>query len=229
MTYRDLLPALRQTAQRMSGADGELLAAYATLIERLDDVVTAFDPSGDLDGPCALMADEWNVLNEARMLSLVEKVRAGRFAELATGTLADVLGSTEPVGSGYSNGSAIYQWFIPGPAGRLFGWQIQGGQFRLAVITGENDPPLRRDREALVERLYESFFDFTPPPAQSNALTGYTGKKKWLGYEPRFVYRGASLAPATTWRDLLDLVTWFSRRTLAFVERQQRPPRQEPS
>ena len=226
MTYRDLLRALRQTAQRLPGADRELIEAYTTLVERLDAVAIAYDPARDLDTPASLLADERHVLNEARMLSLVEKLRASRFAELATSALKEHFGCTDPVGSGYSNGSAIYQWFIQGPAGRLFGWQIQGGQFRLVVITSENDPRLRGDREALVERLYESYFDFSPPPGLSNALAGYTGRKTWLGYEPRFVYRYASLAPSTTWRELVGLVLWFSNRALDFVDalRDERAP-----
>jgi hypothetical protein len=31
------------------------------------------------------------------------------------------------------------------------------------------------------------------------------------------VYRHAPVTTATTWRELLELVTWFSRRALDFV------------
>jgi hypothetical protein len=217
VTYRDLLPVLRETAGRLTGSDASLLSAYVEMIGRLDEVATAYDPAAARDAPMALSAEERGFLVQSRLQSLVEKVRAGRFAEVATLALRNEVGDAGAVSSGLTNGSALNDWFVPGPEGRLFGWQVQGGQFRLAVITGPNDPRVRRDREALVKELYEPYFDFTPPEGLVHTLSGYTGKKEWLGFEPAFVYRGASLAPETTWRELLGLATWFTQRTREFV------------
>jgi hypothetical protein len=217
ITHRDLLPALRETARQMSGSDSALVTAYAELVARLDEVARAYDPAVDLDGPAGLTFDEWRLLNESRLLSLVEKVRAGRFAEIAWHSLPGELREIAPVGAGYSNGSAIYQWFIPGPAGRLFGWQIQGGTFRLAVIMGERDPDSIADKVALAEELHKSFFDFGLPDHLAHVLSPYSGRKHWLTYKPSFVYRYRPLAPGTTWNDLLALVAWFSRRAVEYL------------
>jgi hypothetical protein len=217
VVYRDLLPALRETAGNLTGTDGGIVTAYADLVDQLDEVAAAYDPVVDLDGPFMLAPDERGLLNELRLLSLVERVRAGRFAEQATKSLRDRFGGVGPVTTGFSNGYALHDWFLEVEGGRLLGWQIQGGAFRLAVIGGTRDPHVKAGLEALVADLYEPYFDFTPPEHLSHVLSRYRGKKQWLGYKPSFVYRYAEITPATTWRELLELVAWFSRRTLDFV------------
>jgi len=219
VTYGDLLPAFRETAERMVGDDRTLMHAYVALVELLDKVAGAYDPSRDLEVPVMLSTEERESLHEARLLSLVEKVRAGRFAEHADEKLRDGLGATGHVGAGLSNGSAFNEWFVAGPNGRRFGWQIQGGQFRLAVVTGPDDPRARERREALVEDLYASFFDFAVPDSLRDTIGRYADKKAWLGYEPNFVYRFVPLTPGTTWDDLLALVEWFTGRIVSFAQR----------
>lgn len=218
-TYRDLLPALRETADRLSGDEAVLMSSYAEMVGRLDEVARLYDPAGTLHEAVKLSPAERDALSEARLLSLVEKVRAGRFAELATRAIADAHGEIGEVGSGLSNGSGLNEWFIVGPAGRRFGWQVQGEQFRLAIVTGPRDPKDRPRREELVRALYEPFFDFTPPNHLRHALETYRGTKVWLGYAPNFVYRYAEITPNTTWAELLALAVWFTGRTRAFVDR----------
>jgi len=217
ITYRHLLPALQETAQKLTGVDAALIAAYADMIARLIDVAMAYDPGVDLNAPFALSSEEWSMLNDSRLLSLVEKVRAGRFAEIVTNKLMTAIGEVGQVGAGFSNGSAIYQWFMAGQAGRLFGWQVQNGAFRLAVILGDADPRLRADQEALVAKLHSPYFDFSLTDDLRHTLGRYEGRKQWLYYAPSFVYQYRPLAPGTTWNDLLALATWFSRRTLEFA------------
>ena len=216
MTYRDLLPALRETAQQMTSTDSAIVAEYAELVARLNEVARAYDPAEDLDGPIALAAHEWYVLSESRLLSIVEKARAVRFAQIASEALA-ALGEAVPVETGFTNGSGIIQSFATGPAGRLFGWQIQGGTFRLAVIMGEHDPhPIAKKVEMAAE-LYESFFNFELPDHLARMLNPYTGRKVWHRFAPSFVYQHRPLAPEATWNDLLALVAWFSRRTVEYL------------
>ena len=218
VTYRDLLSALRETAGQLSGDEAVLVSSYAAMVARLDEVARLYDPAGTLDEAVRLSRVERDALADARLLSLVEKVRAGRFAVLATRAIGDVLGEVVEVRSGLSNGSGLNDWFLAGPAGRRFGWQVQGEQFRLAIVTGPDDPRDRPRREDLVQDLYEPFFHFTPPDHLRHALEGYTGKKVWLGYEPNFVYRYAEITPSTTWAELLTLAVWFTGRTYAFVD-----------
>jgi hypothetical protein len=217
VTYRNLLPALRETANRLTGADASLVEAYADMVDRLDAVATAYDPAADLHAPIGLLSDERHLLNESRLLSFVEKVRAGRFAEIVTKALATTLGETVPVETGFSNGSGIIQSFVPDPAGRRIGWQVQGGTFRLAVITEEQDRRHLAKQVALVADQYEQYFDFALPDYLAHLLGPYTGRKLWHSFAPSFVYRHRPLAPGITWRELLSLVEWFSGHTLTFV------------
>ena len=223
--YRELLPAFRETAQRLAGADANLVTGYADTVARLDEVAAAYDPACDLNAGVALSPDEWSLLNESRLLPLVEKVRAGRFAEIATNLLTSELGDVSHVTAGFSNGYALHDWFLDDPSGRLLGWQIQGNQFRLAVIGGKADPHLHSGLQTLVAELYESYFDFTLPDHLGNTLCRYRGKKQWLGYQPSFVYRYKELAPEITWSELLNLVTWFSRHALRFAAGLRGDPR----
>jgi hypothetical protein len=217
VTYSDLLSALRKTATRLTDADASLVEAYADLVDQLNAVATAYDPAADLDAPIGLAPGEWNMLNETRLLSLVEKVRAGRFAEIATNVLATELGEVVPLETGFSNGSGIIQSFVTDSAGRRVGWQIQGGTLRLAVITEEQDRRYLAKQVALVADLYEQYFVFTLPDYLAQLLGPYTGRKLWHSFAPSFVYQHRPLAPGTTWNDLLALIEWFSRHTLAYV------------
>jgi hypothetical protein len=217
VTYRKLLPALRETAQRMTGDDAGLLETYVDLVQRLDELATAYAPAANLNAPFALSTDERNLLLELRLLSLVEKVRTARFAELLTRSLPADIGAAGEAGTGYTNGSAIYQWFMPSSAGRRFGWQVQNGAFRLAVIMGARDPEPIARKVGLVADQYSSFFNFEAPGHLAHLLGPYVGRKLWLTYKPSFVYRYRPLAPDTTWNELLALAIWFSRHTHAHV------------
>lgn len=219
LLYRDLLDALRETAHRASADDAQLVSAYAGLVVRLDDVARAYDPAASLDELVLLPASERQHLARERVLSLVEKVRAGRFAQLATSAQPADIARVGPVAAGLSNTTGLSDWFARGQPGRLFGWQVQGSQFRLAIVlTGPHAGP-REAREQLVADHYGDYFKFTPPEALHGTLTPYRGKKPWLGYEPDMVYRYATLTPSATWHDLLDLTTWFSRHAYEYASK----------
>jgi hypothetical protein len=201
----------------LAGADAALIRGYSDLVDWLDTVATAYDPAFDLDATIALSGEEGHVLSESRLVPLVEKVRTARFAGIAAELLTATLGWTLPIETGFSNGSGIIQGFVDGPYGRRFGWQVQGGTFRLAVITEEQDRRNIAKQVSLVAKLYERYFDFTVPHHLSHLLIPYTGRKDWYSFAPGFVYRHRPLAPGTTWNDLLGLADWFSRRAYGFA------------
>ena len=208
--YYDLLDELRETARRVSGDDANLMSAYVELVAQLDAVARAYDPNVNLDEPVLLPAGDREHLARGRVLSLVDKVRVGRFAQLATNALPPEIHRVGPVMAGLYHTIGLNDWFVNGRPGRQFGWQIQGNQFRLAVMfTGPHNKS-REAREQEVTDHYNDYFDFTPPEALKGTLTPYQGKKPFLGYEPDMVYRYATLTPETTWHDLLGLTTWFS-------------------
>ena len=147
--------------------------------------------------------------------------RTNRLAELVRAELDP--GSD--VGAGLSNTTGIVQRFLPGPGGFQLGWQLQGQQFRLAVIVNGKarlaGPGNRTKREELVEREYLDFFDFSAMAlGRPGGLLGdYRGAKPWLGYNPDFVYRYRPIVPSATWAECVELCFHFSRRTADYVAR----------
>jgi hypothetical protein len=208
--YHDLLDELRESARRVSGDDAHLMSAYVELVAQLDIVARAYDPNVNLDEPVLLPPGDREHLAQGRILSLVDKVRVGRFAQLATNAQPPEIHRVGPVAAGLYHTIGLNDWFVKGGPGRQFGWQIQGNQFRLAVMfTGPHNKS-RVAREQEVTDHYNDYFDFTRPEELKGTLTPYQGKKLFLGYEPDMVYRYATLTPETTWHDLLGLTTWFS-------------------
>lgn len=57
-------------------------------------------------------------------------------------------------------------------------------------------------REQLVEASHAAYFDLDGLARAFPGLRPYQGNRRWLGYEPDFVYRYGRLDPATTWDEL---------------------------
>lgn len=224
VAYSDLLPALDETVKQLAGQERELVASYARLVRDLVNIAEALDPLSDLDEPMLLSDEELALLREGRLLPLVLKMRVSRAAEQIRASLSHAL--SVPVGeveANLTNAQGLNSWFIRGPAGRHFGWQAQGQQFRLAVITARRDPKRRDEREAVVKREHHNYFDFTLPTGPlEGLLQPYTGAKEWLGYEPNFVYRYQTLDPSITWRQFVALVTHFSKTAETYVSRESK-------
>lgn len=94
-------------------------------------------------------------------------------------------------------------------ATRGVGWQFQENQLRLQ-ITIEDDKLQggmhRSEREAIVEAEYLDFFDH----ADVEAVLGPELKaktyapRKWLGFNPDFVYRHRPVLPSVSTSNLVD-------------------------
>jgi hypothetical protein len=221
VTYDDLLPPMEETARNLRDDLGSgLVAAYRGLLEKLLAVRDEFDPALSLDEPMTLDMSLRSRLREARILPLVEKMRMSRLAQNITAGLQETTSADHAsIEVGLSNTHGLISWFTPGPRGRQFGWQVQSGQFRLVVVTGPKESVSRRGarlkREALVQREHLAYFDFEVPADLQGTLSGYSGKKEWLGYEPDFVYQYRPLTATTTWRQCADVCLHFSTRAVA--------------
>lgn len=212
VTYADLLPALDETVTRLSSDDSALVAAYAQLVRRLVDLADALDIQHDLDGPVqvdpALTAD----LREARLLSLVRKLQVSRCAAQINERLANADPGLPEVGAALSNTEALMDFFVPSERGRHVGWQIQGSQVRLAMLTGPRDQTSVEGRNRVAAERLE-YFEFDLPGHLASLLTPYLGRKEWLGFGHRFVHRYQSLAPGVTWQQLIELGVELSLRS----------------
>ncbi len=217
--YAELIPALDATARQLSTTEASLVRGYAALVSALVDLAHEFDPARRMNGQMFLAPADVSRLQGGRLLSLVRKLQYGRIALEIEALIPDSHGADiAPVHVGLTNTDGFVEWFLPGPKGRAFGWQAQGVAFRLAGLTSPHDPKPRPAREQVMETDHLDFFDFTLPSHLDGLLIPYAGKKRWLGYEPNFVYRYQRIAPHTSWRQFAEIAAWFTDRTRSYVE-----------
>lgn len=216
ITYRELLPALQASADALEGRERALLAGYTDLVRGLVDVAEGFDIASRLDEHLGLDAGLIEVLREARMLSLVRKLQVARCSALIAEALLGMPGlDGVSVGARLTNTEGLIELFVSAPKGRQFGWQIQGSQVRLVMLTGGRDKKTIAGRnEAAVGQ--EKYFTFDLPDHLAALTTPYRGRKEWLGFGPEFVHRYETLKPDVTWRQLIDLTVHLSVRAHAW-------------
>lgn len=218
VTYEDLIEPLEQTAASLEGDTAALVRGYAGLVGRLVRLTSLVDIGEDLDVPVQLAPDLASMLREFRLLALVRKLQAVRYAAILDARLATDRPGAPSVGAGLTRGEILVECFAPPtPRGRHFGWQVQNGQARLAMITGPKDPQTAAGRDKVAAENQE-YFGFDLPEPLAGLLEPYTGRKQWLGYGHQFVYRYSTLRPGTTWRDLADLGEYLTTRAVSYAE-----------
>ena len=216
VTYDDLVEPLEETAATLRGDTAALVRGYARLVARLVRLTSLVDIGQDLDVPVQLDPDLASMLRESRLFALVRKLQAVRYAGILNSRLA-ARGSDAPqVGAGMTRGEILVECFVPARSGRQFGWQVQNGQARLAMITGPMDPPTVAGRDEVAAEN-EEYFEFDLPEPLAGLLEPYSGRKQWLGYGHQFVYRYSRLRPGTTWRDLVDAGEHLTARAVSYA------------
>lgn len=218
VSYADLVPALDATVARLEPPDASLVAAYARLLRGLVELAYSFDIDRDLDSPLHLDRALNDQLSEARLLSMVRKLRVSRCASLINAELAKSGPGLPEVGAALSNTEGLMDFFVPTNRGRHVGWQIQGRQVRLVMLTGKKDGRTLEGRNRAAAGRPE-YFEFDLPPHLAALLTSYTGKKDWLGFGHEFVHRYQNLTPDVTWRQLVDLGVQLSLRSAEHAQR----------
>jgi hypothetical protein len=216
VTYDDLVEPLEQTAAILEGDAAALVRGYAVLVARLVRLTSLVDIGQDLDVPVQLGPDLASALRESRLHALVRKLQAVRYAAILNSQRTAGGSGAPVVGAGLTRGEIFVECFAPAQSGRQFGWQVQNGQARLAMITGPADPPTVAGRD-MVAAENKEYFDFDVLEPLDGLLEPYSGRKQWLGYGHQFVYRYAKLRPGTTWRDLVDIGEHLTARAVSYA------------
>lgn len=217
VTYEDLVEPLEQTAASLEGDTAALVRGYAGLVARLVRLTSLVDIGENLDVPVQLDPDLASMLRESRLLALVRKLQAVQYTAILNARLAASRPGAPSVGAGLTRGEILVECFAPTRRGRQFGWQIQNGQARLAMITGPKDPQTVAGRDKVAAENQE-YFEFDLPEPLAGLLESYAGRKQWLGYGHQFVYRYSTLRPGTTWRDLADVGEYLTTRAVSYAE-----------
>ena len=195
--YDKLADALDSQVASIRAANafaGDLIKHYVTLINLL---VELFDLLGRpaLDEPLLLNPPVMNSLKRVRVSAGVQKARASYIAQLVHKAVKnEEWSSSIRVKYDFSDSTSLVEGFCYQEtdendlAGDALGWQIQGKQYRLAVITSRLP---RREREIYVTERYLDWFDFTLIGAVTGDHVVRSGRKNlnFQGYDPDFVYR----------------------------------------
>jgi len=199
----------------------ETMRHYSQAVGLLSDLVerVVVKEAGET---VALSPDVKSALKDDRLKSSMAKLRARSIAQRIRQVLNNngILDGT--VKSDLTNGSPLIEWFcsLDRAPGMRFGWQLQGNQFRLALITPHLSGRSTVDRQARFSfaKSHEDLFEFDyldsllgtmgsspkPFPKPANPLA-------FNRYDPDFVYR-YKLAPAITVEQLASAAVAVARR-----------------
>jgi hypothetical protein len=131
----------------------------------------------------------------SRLLTSFGKIRSACVAKMVSEALRQHGFHDLTVKSDFSNQNPLLEVFQPVPlgTGALAGWQLQGDQFRRAVILphleGRTEESLRRRFEVARENM--QFFDFAPIDEILGTVGKHTEpvKKEFGKFDPAFVHR----------------------------------------
>lgn len=228
LSYDDLAERvqLAATAIRASRAGeaafgADLLEHYARFVRMMRQLATAVgeplvDEGVELDGVVI------EHLRRIRLHDALSKARARTLVNVLRRELGDEING-RPVTwkSDFTRGNVLIEAFAPTADGDRVGWQLQGGQWRLAVISGSHagrTGELRAARHTYVADRYGTWFDFAPvtevvgPAAVPRAeLAGDFNR-----YDPDFVYRYRPV-PRLTVAQLRELARQYQARASIWV------------
>jgi hypothetical protein len=237
--YADLADAIDA---QLSGIDtsnfaGQVVRHYAYFIRLLQRVMdTVGSPAGG--DPLQLPRNQAQLLEAIRMDAAVQKARASWVAAEIRRQLGRDAGEVR-INSGFTNGRALVEGFCEVPdvvdafeadphKRDSIGWQLQGDQFRLAVITykfPQRSPSARRERETYVQNNYAEWFsldDYVTVTERTSPLvaTRRRGGEETLfqGYDPNFSYRYVRCSGLNV-DQIVRLGTTYSRAAIKYVQR----------
>jgi len=172
---------------------------YSLVVELLSDLVdhVVVMDSGEM---VHLPTDVSDALGDDKLASTMAKFRARSVANRIKQALYTSGISIGTVKSSLTNALPLIEWFCEAnrAPGSRTGWQLQGSQFRLALIAPHLSGRTPSDRQARFEfaKLNEDLFDFSPldqilgtqgvevkPLPKPNSPLGFNR------YDPDFVYR----------------------------------------
>jgi hypothetical protein len=184
MSYAELITLLRPTVSAVTAADsyaGETLSRWLHLMGLLEELVKLVGLPGR-DEPVSLPANLRAELAQAKLDAPIQKMRF-HGVRLA---LAPELAGVE---AGMTRGEGLVQWFVRDEGELWWGWQLQGEQFRLALIVPKGHPGngdgsthrVIREQEAAAHPEFYAFGEI--PGSEPQHSAGF------LHYKPGFVYR----------------------------------------
>jgi hypothetical protein len=194
VSYAELAERIRASLPTNASYEVETMRRYADLVGDLHQLVAAVRVKRD-DEPIWLGEDVLSAISSSQMRAALQKSRAQRVADV----VAKALPGPDGPKASMSNATPLvelFQYAFLGGVHAHFGWQLQGNQFRRAVVYHDaaikgRDEASRRAREEL-SRQHPEFF--TLPTAISATRSG---RKEFNHFAPNFVYQYAKVGGLT--------------------------------
>lgn len=227
LSYNDLKARLQQQTKAVKARDrysGETLAHYCNFIHLLTafaGTVAIRDPSEQFE----LSPRVRQLLESVRLHDAAQKMRAHAVTSELRKRIAHE-GVNVPamwVGTGFTNKRSIIEFFIvfrrtTDNEEDAIGWQLQGSQWRLAMVLGSlagRTPEARKRREDVAAT--SDWFDFD---LVENVLPQAKGTgqrtRTFLRFDPSFIYQ-YRLIPHATVQQIIDLGMSYIHKALAWV------------
>lgn len=205
VSYADLADGLEAVRGRIVGFDGDLVEHYCYLIRSLHRLAAMAGQVGP-DDPISVDPAAGEQLRSVRLHDGIGKLRARLTMEMARTHTTPLLPAAKiRWEASFTRGHPLVAAFLDRGDGYQLGWQYQGDQWRVVVITSTNtgtDATSRARRHADVAERFADWFDF-------RAITTLTGRTVdvvppteagggFNGYNPNFVYRYRRIAQLTS-------------------------------
>jgi hypothetical protein len=187
LSYEDLSRRILAVLPANETYEAETMRRYADLAGDLHRLVAAVDARSDRERvwlPEALL----DAISSSQMRAALQKARAQRVARVIN---QHVHGLETPAKGDMSNATPFVESLEYARTGGMdvhLGWQLQGAQFRRAVVYRDEavkgGSPSRRERRKGLSREHPEFFRFPHGLPQAMA-----GRKEFNHFAPSFVYR----------------------------------------
>jgi hypothetical protein len=208
LSYQELTRRLRPTVASVTEADayqGATLERWLALADRMNTLNSLVAQPGH-DEPFLLPPKTRELLASARLDAPAQKMRCQHVA-------AALARQGVPAVARLTNNLGLVEWFTRAADGLFWGWQLQGEQFRLAMIVPEDHPgngrsPTHKAARHTEARKHPEMFTFDPI---NGAGPQGPQRLEFGDYRPAFVYRYVPI-PGITIHQAINLGVEYAQR-----------------
>lgn len=187
LSYAELSQRILSALPASARYEIETMRRYAGLADDLHRLVSAVDVKSDQERvwlPESLL----DAISSSQMRAALRKARAQRVARIINGHVPGLETAAKGDMSNATPFIECLEYVRLGGMDLRLGWQLQGGQFRSAVVYGDNavkgGSKARREKREVLSREHPEFFEFPQGLPQTP-----DGRKEFNHFAPSFVYR----------------------------------------
>jgi len=187
VSYAEFASRIREALPDTAEYEVETMRRYASLVADLHELMQVVEVRSD-DEPVWLEDGAVTSISSSQMRSALQKARAQRVASVLNSTIPDLNRLAKGALSNATPLVEILESTQVGGREVLAGWQLQGNQFRRAIVVWGRGMEGRtadlKVRREVFAREHSELFTFPLGLAQKHA-----GRKEFNHFAPNFVYQ----------------------------------------